>query len=833
MRRLTATARRATLSAMRRASPWIRAVGAIAVATAAAGFAGARVAAAAPAQASGTEVEAALDRGSVRLGETVVLYVRVRSSGVATPEIDDPEMGPLTIVRSEDRSAFRFSLPGGATREFYREYVLRADRAGDVLIPPITIRVGGETYETKPLRLSVVPTAAPEGLGPEMRPEAANEVAVRLSVEPETVYVGQQATLTVAVFFDASLRPQLRREPEFRAPELQGVWVTELPTPVQPERRAIDGREYFVQVFKRAVFPVDSGIVAVPPASVVYEVRRGLLYAPQTFEARSRAGRIVARPLPQAGRAPGFTGAVGVLSADAWLDRATLRVGEAANLTFEARGTGNVGGLIRPGLPELNGLRVYDAGESADPGEQALGWGGRKRFSWVLVPERIGRIVIPKIALDYFDPSAGAYRTASAGPLVLDIEAAAALPVAGDAGGLTLRYVKARPSRVRLVRLWDRPLFWGLQLVPPLAVFAVFFWSRRRGRAHVPSRRVLRRARLNGFERVRRQAADPETDLFGELRAFALQWLEQRLGAGALRSAGIVQLQHALEDGGVGPALAREVADFIEACARHRFAPEPLPENARAELLARAEDLLARVDREAGPRRRRSAARALVLALTLPWAAGSDGFADGVRAYASGDFEAAARAFEPEARAPRPDPHALYNLANAYYQMGLRGRATYLWLRAAALDPRDSDIRYNLRLVSGDDPVLQSALPAVPLARDELALAFAILWCLAAAAWIAHRLGHSGRARWFGAGLLAGALAAGAFLARVALGDPVAVTLTEDVALRGGPALQSETILELPAGTALHVKEVRDRWLLTDRPGVGQGWVNRSEAGVL
>ncbi|MGH7545255.1 MAG: SH3 domain-containing protein, partial [Gemmatimonadota bacterium] len=70
-------------------------------------------------------------------------------------------------------------------------------------------------------------------------------------------------------------------------------------------------------------------------------------------------------------------------------------------------------------------------------------------------------------------------------------------------------------------------------------------------------------------------------------------------------------------------------------------------------------------------------------------------------------------------------------------------------------------------------------------------------------------------------------------LARTELRAPVAVTLDADVALRTAPALQSETILQLPAGTALRVKEVRDRWLLTERPGVGQGWVARSEAGVL
>lgn len=782
---------------------------------------------------SDVEVEAALERGTVRLGETVLLYVRVRAAGVATPHVDDPELGALTVLRSEDRSAFRFTVPGGAVREFYREYLLRADRAGDLLIAPITIRVGGRTYETKPLRLRVVATAAPEALAPGMEPEANEEVAIRLSVDPDTVYVGEQATLTSAVFVDATLRGQLRREPEYRAPELQGVWATELPTPVQPERRAVEGREFYVQIFKRAVFPVDSGIVSVPPASVVYEVRRGLIYAPQTYETRSAPARIVVRPLPEAGRPPGFTGAVGQFSVDAWLDRAEVRVGEAANLTFEVRGTGNVGGLIRPGMPDLRGFRVYDAGESADLGVQGDAWGGRKRFSWVLVPERIGRVVLPPLALDYLDPRTGTYRTATAGPLVLEVAPAAALPIVGGSVGLSPRYIKTSRSRLLPPRLWDRPVFWALQGVPLLALLVALSWSRRRGRLPVPSRRVLRRSRVKGFERMRRLAADPDADLFSELRRFSLQWLEQRLGLHGLSSAGTVHLQHALEDRGVDPGLAREVAEFVEACGRNRFAPEPISAEARVEVVARAEALLGTVDREAAPRRKLAAARGLLFAVALPLALGPDPFADGVEAYGRGDYEAAARSFEAEVRRPRPDPHALYNLANTYHQLGEPGRAAYLWLRAAATDPRDRDIRYNLRVASGDDPVLQSVLPAVPVTADELALLFAVFWYLAGGLGAAYVVARSTRAGWGAVGCAVVALLAGALLLRAAFRDPVAVTLTDGVTLRAGPALQSEAFLQLPAGTALRVKELRDRWILTERPGVGQGWIPRAEAGVL
>lgn len=779
-------------------------------------------------------VEAGFDRATVRVGETVVLYVRVRAPGVAAPDVMEPELPGLVIVRSEDRSSFRFAVPGGATREFYREYYLRAERAGELLIPPITVRASGRTYETEALRLVVVSPTAVEGLRRGVEPSPGEEVAVRLWVEPETVYVGQQATLTTAVFFDANLRERLRREPEYRGPEIQGAWVTDLATPTSPERRTIAGREFYVQLFKRALFPVDSGILSVPTASVVYEVRRGLVYAPQTFEITSAAARLVVLPLPQAGRPAEFGGAVGRFTVDAWLDRGELRAGEAANLTFEVRGIGNLAGLVRPAIQGPEGFRVYEAGESAETVPQHDAWSGRKRFSWVLVPERPGRMLVPPISLAYFDPAIPGYAVIRTSPLALEVRPAAALPIAEGGSGLAIRYVKASRARDLPIRAWDSSLLWALQGVPVLAVLLVLLRQRRRGQSGVPSGRFLRRSRVQGLERLRGLAQDPQADVFGELRQFALRWLEQRFGLAGLSAAGKVHLQHALEDRGVPAGLAAEAAGFIEECGRYRFAPSPLSPEARADVVQRAAGLLATLDREGPPRRRRvSARRAMALALLPLVVVQSDHFAEGLAAYGAGDYEGAVKAFEAEVSVGRPDPHALYNLGNAYYQIGEPGRALYAWLRAAEADPRDGDVRHNLRLASGDDPVLRDALPVLPLTRDELALLFALLWYGAGAFWIGYLVAQRRRARRAAIALAMGALLVGVLFVRATFHEPIAVLLDAEVALRAGPALQSEPLLYLPVGTALRVKEERDSWIRAERPGLGEGWIPKVNAGVL
>ena len=89
-------------------------------------------------------------------------------------------------------------------------------------------------------------------------------------VEPDTVYVGQQATYQVGVFLDGDVRARLRRNPEFVPPEMRGMLSYELPTghAFVPAPGGL-GR-YEVHVFERAVFPLTAGTLEIPPATLNY-----------------------------------------------------------------------------------------------------------------------------------------------------------------------------------------------------------------------------------------------------------------------------------------------------------------------------------------------------------------------------------------------------------------------------------------------------------------------------------------------------------------------------------------------------------------------------------
>ncbi len=798
-------------------------------------------------QGEDVEVSASLNRSTAQVGETVALTVTLRAPGLRSWEIEDPTFQSLEQLSSSDRNTFRFSASLGAVREMSREYTLRVLRPGEITIPPVRISVDGVNYETEALLLTADPEGTVADIPSRVGPRPEEEVAVRLWAEPETAYVGQQVTLTVGAFFDPLVRSRLQRQPEYRPPDVEGFWTADLPGTPRPERRVVSGREYFVQIYRRALFALSPGAMRIPPAAVIYEVRRGLIYAPETFQVESAPATVIVRPLPREGAPVDFAGAVGRYETEIWFDRSDLRAGEAVHLWLEVQGSGNLSSLARPTMPEIPGMRVYDGGEEAEVQLRGTEFAGHKRFSWVLVPERPGEFVLPVLRLPYFDPWESSYSVASTEPVTLSVEPALSAGVA-TAAGTAVRYVKAEPGR-QPADLPSRRGFWIVQLLPLAVLAGSLAFGRYRGRVSVV--RHARPQRRQQVLRDLRQLADSgDAAFFGQLRASILEWLQTRLHQPGLAALGMVQVQHALEDAGVPPDVALEVIELLERCGRLRYSPDPPGATIGHETLAAADRLMALVDREAVSERRlrtgtdasgTSTVVGLALLMLLPASAAGQSedpgqaaelwFSEGVDAYARGAYGEAAEFFELSRNVRQRDPSLLYNLGDSYYELGERGKAVAFWVRSLRIRPRDGDARFNLRMVVGEDPVIGSALNPLPLSRDEMALIFSILWIGGCAAFIARRRWRRGILTFGGSTSVLLALLCAALMLYPR--SDYAIVASHDAALRAGPVRQSEILASPTQGTAYRVTERRSDWLRVSRGGESEGWILAAQVELI
>ncbi len=80
-------------------------------------------------------------------------------------------------------------------------------------------------------------------------------------------------------------------------------------------------------------------------------------------------------------------------------------------------------------------------------------------------------------------------------------------------------------------------------------------------------------------------------------------------------------------------------------------------------------------------------------------AASSQGFSEGVAKYEAGQYREAAALFEHLLQGGGRTAAVYYNLGNAYFRLGEKGKALLSYDRALKLTPRDEDIRWNIEIL--------------------------------------------------------------------------------------------------------------------------------------
>lgn len=800
-------------------------------------------------------VWATLSSEAIELGETVVLRLNIETDGPAPERIVAPSLpGEIDVVGTSDQSQMRFSMPGGRTRLLRRELILRPTTSGTYRIEPFSVTVKGRTYHTSQLTLTVS-NANPAGAAPgggarsggggvagwtpgssgDLSRGPDDEVLFSSAFSADTVYVGEQVTLRSDIMVSEQAQFRLRRAPEYMPPDGPGFWVRDLPDGGRATPRHVDGVLYFGRTLERAYFPLAPGNYTLEPSRLRYEIRRGILYSPQTQELSSDSLRLVVLPVPEAGRPDGFTGAVGRFQIRARLEPNEVPAGEAVALTVEVEGEGNIKAIPPPTLPDLPDIEVFAPSESAEVRTTGGRVSGVKRFTWVLVPREAGRITLPAIEYPYFDPERRTFATARSAELSLAVRGAPAPH--GEATDVEeIRPIEPEPSTSRPLRWVRTPWFGAAQLLPLFGVIGVLLGRRRRG-SRLPSRRTLRNRLRVDLDNLQRHAAGDAAAFCRDLERIVRSWLAERLAEPSIRTTAPSHVRTLLRAAGVNQAAAEEVERLIDRLAAGRFSPTPPGAAERVAMAEDAERILGIVDREARSSRPAPSAGhlsvALVLALpALGQAQGPEAvFRQGTERFADGDFLTAANDFTEYVRLRPEEPHGWYNLGNAYYMADEKGRAVWAWLQALKRSPRDPDVLHNLGVAGAEPWLVRRARPIPPLRGEELALFASLAWWVGVGtAMRSIRRRRTALGAYLGLALTAALVGSwGASHARAATG----VVLARETHLQAAPSVRAESLRTLDGATGLRIVDRRGDWLRVRLGDGTEGWIESVDVGEL
>jgi BatD DUF11 like domain len=732
----------------------------------------------------------AVDRDHVSPGDVISFTIRVASHQTDPIGVEIPPLGGFELQSRTERSDVTTGSAGGRTTTIQLQ--LRANAPGEWRLGPVNVRQGATLAQGDPVTVTVQggpPAPVTASLSPRLAkiiqrappPDALGQAGITVAISDEDVPVGEQVDVVTIAWFDRDLRRQLRRAPTVESPHMEGVWSYPQPVPGGiAATRQIAGKWYDLFVLHQVVFPLTPGRVAVSPARLQYSVPLAYQFFSQeeAYKLKSDATSFWARPLPDAGRDPGFAGAVGRgLTLSQTLSPTAGRQGEAFTAEVTIRGEGNVALWPQPDLRWPGVFRVYPEAAHEALAMRDGRLSGTKTFRFLLVADSAGALAVPPLRYAFFDLSDQKYRVAEgAGAMV--IVAPRGEAVASRAEPPPIRLDSRRPIALTLKQSLPDPWWWLLLLAPPL-VLLLMRLPRRQRRVAPPT-----------------ASTEPLTEA------------EHRLGL-------------LLRKGRLPPEEAAQVAALRDRLQAARFA-ELRPADSGA-LIGAANALLARVNprRQSGVRRWRE--RTGVLVVLLAVASGGAAQTPPEELYQAGAYRAAAEGFRRRALESPDVASHWFNLGDAAYRAGDDAIALMAWVRAARLTPRDGSIRRALLLVAPADLGAASRLWVSPFTPDEFWLVGLVVWLIGWAAIIGTR---RFRGRWVvllvGGGLLIGA---GAALDRW-YDTPLAVVAT-NVQLRLSPHELAPAVGEVAHLGTVRLGPVRGGWVQVDAGADQQGWVRR------
>jgi hypothetical protein len=526
----------------------------------------AAIAAAQFARADSPSVTAVLSNSEAVVGETVELQIKVTGPGDARPP-EEISIDGLEIHATGTSRQFEIHNFMTSSSVTYNYTVLPL-RAGRFNIPPQTVRAGGKVLRTPELILNVADSpggssGARPSRGRQSQPVSARDlIFAELIVPKKVAYVGEIIPVQIRMGFDPRVRPRLIEPPEITG---QGFTAQKLQESGQ-NSEAVNGRSYDVVTYKTAIAAAHAGKFEIGPVKAKAQV-----IVPRTRSAPRSRGRspfdlfdqddpfsdpffsnpfaqigerrevdiksdpvaLEVKPLPP-NAPPSFSGAIGNFTMTTDAMPKSVQVGDPITVTSAISGRGNFDRVNAPVVEDERGWHKYPPSSKFKQDDE-VGLSGTKTFETVLSPNE-KKETVPVLAFSYFDPAKEQYVSLRNEPIAITVQGGPAAtqnvvasqpasppPATASRGGSAIQPA-AKPQDI-LYQLTDRPratesfgpiytrpVFWGIQSIPLLALMSFAVWKIRRARIdNREARRIhaLQHEAAELMHKLRRNDAPP------------------------------------------------------------------------------------------------------------------------------------------------------------------------------------------------------------------------------------------------------------------------------------------------------------------------------------
>ena len=567
-------------------------------------------------------LEASVNRNSVRLGESIELTISVSGPVRSIDKPLLPDLSEFDMYTSGTSSNLSI-VPGSISYETDYTYVLMPKRIGTFTIKPATVEYKGKVYTSKPIKVTVGKPGGqqqrntPTQQSPRSRQKTAQNASgddffIEQVVDRSNPYLGQQVTLIFRFYQAKNVYDHSLQWPAFN-----NFWVEDLP-PQKVYNEQINGRMYRVTEIRRAIFPMVTGKLKIDPTTMTIPPQ-GMVDPFNFFNRRTRRSTsqqilktksitLNVRELPESKKPSSFTGAVGTYNFRVSLDKDTAEVDQPITLKAVVSGTGNIKKLPAVEIPEIENFRLYDSGSNENISKDGYKVSGSKSYEWVLIPTAPGNYMLPELRFSYFDPWSKQYKTTIKTPGQIHVKASSISSMnPGDrsvniipAAQRSLNYIMPKLTNNKYGKaLYQMVWVWILQILPIawLIGLAVYVNHRKRleGDSAYARRIMATKAARKALTQARASFDTPEK-FYGSIYNGIVGFISDKLNisASGMTNRQIIELLN--KTGKTGDIVA-DFDEFLKICDAGRFSPLKPEQSEMIRIYDKAEQLLSALDR--------------------------------------------------------------------------------------------------------------------------------------------------------------------------------------------------------------------------------------------
>ena len=266
--------------------------------------------------------------------------------------------------------------------------------------------------------------------------ERKTKAFVRAEIERSTVYKGEQIIVSYYLYHQMKVF-NLQVE---KFPILNGFLREDLEMPImgqslESEAVTLKGEPFQRSLLARyAAYPLQEGKLDIDSMTLKFNYYAGnrnspmddedpffsffQQVAPRTAGTESEHLAIQVQPLPEAGRSANFVGGVGDFTVTSAVNKYEVKANEAISFNLKVEGRGNVANIQEPKRAWPSGIELYETKGKSQTGRGGV---GQKVFEFLLIPRSPGKVILPAIDLEFFDPGQKRYYTKSTEPIELNI----------------------------------------------------------------------------------------------------------------------------------------------------------------------------------------------------------------------------------------------------------------------------------------------------------------------------------------------------------------------------------------------------------------------------